>query len=153
MKSNDQNSYDDIMNVPHHVSSVHPPMSRQERAAQFSPFAALTGYESAIRETARLTEQKLELEENELEILDRNLRKIREHISEHPKVWVTYFKPDDRKKGGAYITVKSRIKKIDLYKKYILLEEGSLIPFGDIYKINLETAVCPAEKVRNEKQQ
>lgn len=138
MKERDENRYRDMLDLPHHVSSVHPPMSRQERAAQFSPFAALTGYESAIRETARLTEKKVELEENRQESLDRKLREIRECLSEHPEVRVTYFRPDGRKEGGAYVTVTDRVKKLDLWNKHMLLEEGDPIPFSDMYEIEWE---------------
>ena len=86
--------YDDIINLPHHVSLTHPHMSRLDRAAQFSPFAALTGYDAAIKETARLTDKKVELGEYELEELNRTLLELSDHISQHPQVMVTYFEPD-----------------------------------------------------------
>ena len=94
-----------MINLPHPVSKVHPQMPIAERAAQFSPFAALTGYGDAVKETARLTDAKIELDEDAKEILDEKLKQIREQIEEHPEIEITYFQPDERKKGGSYITI------------------------------------------------
>ena len=94
--------YEDIIGLLHHVSTVHPQMSIYDRAAQFSPFAALTGHEAAIRETARLTEEQAELNEDKKEELNEKLQELMAHAEEHPTVTVTYFKPDDRKEGGKY---------------------------------------------------
>lgn len=116
--------YDDIINLPHHVSLTHPHMSRLDRAAQFSPFAALTGYDAAIKETARLTDKKVELGEYELEELNRTLLELSDHISQHPQVMVTYFEPDKCKEGGAYITVSKEIKRIDEMRKPFILPMG-----------------------------
>lgn len=129
--------YDDIINLPHHVSLTHPHMSRLDRAAQFSPFAALTGYDAAIKETARLTDKKVELGEYELEELNRTLLELSDHISQHPQVMVAYFEPDKCKEGGAYITVSKEIKRIDEIEKAIYLTDGSKIPLADIFSIKV----------------
>ena len=96
--------YDDIINLPHHVSQKHAPMARADRAAQFSPFAALTGLDAALRETARLTDQRITLDEYEQAALDETLQAVRDALTkkEHPTVEVCYFVPDTRKAGGAY---------------------------------------------------
>ena len=119
--------YKDIINLPHHISSVHPQMSMESRAAQFSPFAALTGYEDAIKETGRLTEERIEQEEDEMGGLDRKLRLLQERIGDRPEISVTYFRPDVRKKGGAYVTVTGRVRKIDLPGRSLVMEDGSRI--------------------------
>lgn len=103
-------AYDDIIHLPHHVSSVHPPMSLHDRAAQFSPFAALSGFEGEIRETERLTEGKIELDEEEAGRLDERLRQIRQHLSVCPRVSLTWFLPDERKNGGSYERAAGRVK-------------------------------------------
>lgn len=130
-------AYDDIIDLPHHVSATRPRMSRPDRAAQFAPFAALTGYGAAIKETARLTDERAELGESELMELNAGIHMLMERIDEHPQVEITYFKPDERKDGGAYLTVKSRVKKLKEYERIILLEDGTQIPFDDIYKIEM----------------
>lgn len=99
----------------------------ESRAAQFSPFAALTGYEDAIKETGRLTEERIELEEDEMGGLDRKLRLLQERIGDRPEISVTYFRPDVRKKGGAYVTVTGRVRKIDLPGRSLVMEDGSRI--------------------------
>ena len=130
-------AYDDIIDLPHHVSTTRPQMSRLDRAAQFAPFAALTGYGAAIKETARLTDERVELGEYELMELNAGIHMLMERIEEHPQVEITYFKPDERKDGGAYLTVNSRAKKLNEYERFILLDDGTEIPFDDIYKIEL----------------
>lgn len=137
--SNEQKNgdYDDIIDLPHHVSATRPQMSRLDRAAQFAPFAALTGYGAAIKEKARLTDERVELGEYELMELNAGIHMLMERIDEHPQVEITYFKPDERKDGGAYLTVKSRAKRLNEYERFILLENGTEIPFDDIYKIEL----------------
>ena len=119
--------YDDIINLPHHVSARHPQMSMYDRAAQFSPFAALTGHDAAIKETERLTEERVELDEDSKELLDEQLQMIREPLDERPEVTFTYFEPDERKQGGAYQTISGRVKKIDEYEHRILLEDGTAL--------------------------
>ena len=113
----DSHRYDDIIHLPHHVSTAHPPMPAADRAAQFSPFAALTGHEAAIRETARLTDERAELDENAKAVLDEKLRMIQEMLPAHPEITVTYFQPDAKKSGGAYVSVTGRVKKLDLYRQ------------------------------------
>lgn len=130
--------YDDIINLPHPVSKVHPPMPAANRAAQFSPFAALTGYEEAVEETARLTDERLELEEDAVCALDEKLRILQERIAEQPEASVTYFRPDARKAGGAYVTVSGRIKKIDCYEQMLVMKDGQRIPIRDVMAIEYE---------------
>lgn len=124
MSAASENRYDDIINMPHHVSKKHPQMSLADRAAQFSPFAALTGYEAAIAETARVTEERLELSENSREELNMKIQLLKEHLSEKPVVEIMYFVPDERKAGGSYETVTGVVKKIDEYEQKIVLESG-----------------------------
>lgn len=132
--------YEDIIHLPHHVSDKHPQMLLQDRAAQFAPFAALTGYGDVIRETARHTEARIQLDEYELAELDMRFRFLVDHLSENPFVTITYFEPDGRKAGGAYRTVKAQIKKIDLEERWILLGDGTRISLGDICGIDFEVA-------------
>lgn len=128
-------NYDDIINLPHHESTKHPRMSALNRAAQFSPFAALTGHEAAISETARLTNTRLELDEDRKEELDECLQMIREHISLEPEVAITYFVPDTQKEGGSYLQVIGVIKKLDDIEHKILMKNGTVIPINDIYEV------------------
>ena len=123
----DAHKYDDIIRLPHHVSTRHPQMSIHDRAAQFSPFAALTGHDAAIRETERLTEKWVELDEDSKEQLDERLQMIREHLAERPEITFTFFQPDERKQGGAYRTITGKVKKIDEYEHRILLEDGTAL--------------------------
>ena len=111
-------AYDDIIDLPHYVSATRPQMSRLDRAAQFAPFAALTGYGAAIKETARFTDERAELGEYELMELNAGIHMLMERIDEHPQVEITYFKPDERKDGGAYLTVKSRAKRLNEYERF-----------------------------------
>ena len=132
-KKSDQ--YEDIINLPHHVSTTRPQMSMQDRAAQFSPFAALTGYDSAVKETARLTDQRINLDEYEIEALNARIQLIAEHLQDHPEVSITYFKPDERKAGGAYVTATGVAKKIDEYERIILMQGGEKIPMDEVIEI------------------
>ena len=134
----DEHKYDDIIHLPHPVSRNHPQMLPLDRAAQFSPFAALTGHDAAIRETARLTEEKSELDENRKEMLDERLQMIRENLSEEPEITFTYFKPDEKKSGGAYLTVMGKVKKINEYEHQILLEDGTVIAIENLISIEGE---------------
>lgn len=136
--SEDSCRYNDIINLPHHRSSVHPCMPIRERAAQFSPFAALTGYDEAILETARITENGFELDESRQEKLSNCLALIKEHIKESPEVKLCYFKPDDKKTGGKYITVSGVVKKIDDYEHKIVMKDGAIIPMEDLYDLDGE---------------
>ena len=114
--------YDDIIHLPHHVSTKHPQMALLDRAAQFSPFAALTGHEDSIRETARRTEAFLELDEDKKNSLMKKMHVLQEYFSEKPEIMVTYFVPDEKKAGGAYVTHRGRIRKIDTYLRRLLFE-------------------------------
>lgn len=127
--------YDDIINLPHHVSEKRSRMSMLDRGAQFSPFAALTGYDAAIAETARLTDFRIELEESAKAALNEKLRLLAEAQKTNPEVTVTYFLPDARKSGGAYVRAKGRVKKVDPYREMLILMEGLEIPFQDMYEI------------------
>lgn len=127
--------YDDIINLPHHVSATHPRMTAINRAAQFSPFAALTGYDAAIKETARLTDERIELNEYIKEALNDRLQIIAERIKEHPEIELTYFQPDANKNGGTYLTVISTVKKIDEYERIVIMTDGTSIPINEIISI------------------
>lgn len=128
-------NYDDIINLPHHESTKHPRMSALNRATQFSPFAALTGHEAAISETARLTNTRLELDEYRKEELDECLQMIREHISLEPEVAITYFVPDTQKEGSTYLQVIGIIKKLDDINHKIVMKNGTMIPINDIFEV------------------
>ena len=130
--------YDDIIHLPHHVSKTRPQMSLEDRAAQFSPFAALTGYDAAILETGRLTEDKLELGEETQAILDRKQRYLAEIIDTKPEITVTYFVPDEKKSGGAYSTVTGFLKRIDEYGRVLMLTDGRKIQLDAILDIESE---------------
>lgn len=129
--------YDDIINLLHHVSPTRPQMSMINRAAQFSPFAALTGYDAAIKETGRLTDSRIELLEDDRAELDRKQQLLSDSLSNHPEVSVTYFIPDERKAGGAYVTVTGIVKRLDDVQRTMTLTDGTVIPVDDI--IDLES--------------
>ena len=122
--------YDDIIHLPHHVSRNHPQMPLRDRAAQFAPFAALTGCEAAVGETARLTAERRELAPQEAEELNRRLAALIARQKDRPKVTVEYFVPDDRKSGGAYVTVTGRVRRIFVAEKTLVMEDGTVIPPG-----------------------
>ena len=130
-----QGKYDDIIDLPHHVSTRHPPMSMRRRAAQFAPFAALTGYGAAVNETARLTEKAVTLDEDTLTLRDERLHILLSHLDERPVVTVTYFVPDERKDGGRYVDVTDAVVKIDEYEKVIVTENGTRIRWERIVMI------------------
>ena len=131
------NDYSDIINLSRPVSK-RPRMTLEQRSAQFAPFAALTGYEGQIKETARLTDKRIELNEELKEILDLKIQLIREKIKEQPDVTITYFIPDDKKQGGKYKTVTNSVKKIDTYKNEIILIDGTTIAIDEIIDISNE---------------
>ncbi|HJB29539.1 MAG TPA: YolD-like family protein [Candidatus Blautia faecavium] len=130
--------YKDMLDMPHHVSVTHPQMSMDRRAAQFSPFAALTGYGNAVEEAARLTDQKAELTDELLDMINRQLTLLSRHLQEKPVIRITYFQMDDRKDGGSYTTVTGIVKKIDKITKMITMDNGTEIPMGEISAINGE---------------
>ena len=131
-----ENSYEDIINMPHHVSHRHPHMSVHDRAAQFAPFAALTGHGAAIAETARRTEEKLELDESQKEVLDQKLVNIM-HNADETVVKIEYFVRDKKKSGGKYETSEGRIRKLDMYRQMIVMEDGTEISVDDVNDINI----------------
>lgn len=135
--------YDDIIHLPHHESLKHPRMPALDRAAQFLPFAALTGHDAAVRETARLTDDRAELDETRKEELDMHLQLLRDQLVQRPQVSITYFVPDQRKDGGAYFTATGTIQKIEETCRQVIMENGTVIPVNDIYDIKstvLDTA-------------
>ena len=132
------NKYDDIIDLPHHVSANRPHMSMIDRAAQFSPFAALTGYEDAVKETGRLTEEKIGLNETEINLLNDKINFIQANSDLNPIVSITYFVPDVCKDGGSYTTVIGTVKRIDTYEKSVIMTDGNIIPIEDILQIESE---------------
>ncbi len=130
--------YDDMIDLPHPTSKKHPRMSIQNRAAIFSPFAALSGHGAAIAETARLTDRRMELDEDTKAELDRRQAVLLEHIDEQPEVTVTWFQPDERKDGGAYLTATGRLKKIDEVERILSLQDGTSIPLEDVVGLESE---------------
>jgi hypothetical protein len=129
-------AYDDIIHLPHHVSKTHPPMTAIDRAAQFSPFAALTGYDAAIKETARLTDERVDLDEYIKDALSDRLQIIADRVNEHPEIAITYFQPDAKKNGGAYVTAAGTAKKIDEYERIVVMTDGTAIPLDEIISID-----------------
>ena len=132
------NPYVDIIDLQHHTSASRPHMSAHDRAAQFSPFAALTGYDSAITETARLTEERVELDEYSKAALNGKLSMMQEQSDEQPEISITYFQPDNKKSGGAYIIAAGCVKKIDEYGRTVVMWDGTRIPIEDILAIEGE---------------
>lgn len=130
--------YDDIIGLPHPTSSKHPRMPISERAAIFSPFAALSGHSAALAETARLTDQRVELDEDTKAELDRRQAVLLEHIAEQPEITVTWFQPDEKKAGGAYRTVTGRLRKIDEAERALVLLDGTRVPLEDV--VGLESS-------------
>jgi len=131
-------NYEDIINLPHHVSTKRPQMSMLDRAAQFSPFAALTGYDAAIKETGRLTDEKIEMDEESLNMLNMKFQLLVEALDDEHEVSFTYFKPDETKAGGAYVTATGIVKKIDYYGRLITMKDGTKIPMDDVSSIESE---------------
>ena len=130
--------YNTIMNLQHHVSKTRPQMPMSDRAAQFAPFAALTGYDSAIKETGRLTDEKIELDEESLTALDMKYQLLIDAFDDAPEVTITYFRPDERKTGGKYITATGAVKKVDDFERLITMQDGTKIPMDDVLSIDGE---------------
>ena len=131
--------YDDIINLPHPTSERHPRMPIRDRAAIFSPFAALSGHGAAIAETARLTERRIELDEDTRAELDRRQAILLEHIDEQPEVIITWFQPDEKKDGGVYLTATGRLKKLRELERILILTDGTEIPLKDV--VALESGI------------
>ena len=138
MNNDCSDKYKDIINLPHHQSKRRPRMSMIDRAAQFSPFAALTGHNDAIIETARLTDRKIELDEGTKSVLNEKIQMISDYLSEMPTVTFTHFEPDIKKDGGAYLKTTGTVKKIDDFNKEIYLTDGTIILIEHIYEIESE---------------
>lgn len=124
--------YDDIIHLPHHLSSTHAHMPLQDRAAQFAPFAALTGFDAVVREAARLTQRPVELDESEQRLLDQKLQFLAQQLDKKPKITLTFFQPDLKKEGGEYIHIAGHVQKIDPITQTILLNGGLVIPMSAI---------------------
>jgi hypothetical protein len=127
--------YDDIIHLPHHVSQNHPQMPLRDRAAQFAPFAALTGYEAAVGETARQTTERRELDAQEVAGLNRRLTDLAARLKDRPKVTIEYFVPDERKAGGAYVSVTGAVRNISISERLLVMENGTAIPMDDIVTV------------------
>lgn len=130
-------NYEDIINLPHPVSKTHPQMSMMARAAQFAPFAALTGHNAAIEETARLTDSERELSEMEQRALNEKMAWLQQHIDEHPSVTITHFVRDVRKAGGAFIQTPGRLKSVDTIGQFLTLTDGTTLPLRGIMEIEI----------------
>ena len=128
-------NYDDIIDLPHHVSTTRPRMTNMDRAAQFSPFAAVVGYDAAVKETARLTDARIEMDENSKTILNEKLQMILEHSDRNPEIMITYFVQDSKKAGGAYVSTTGILKKVDAYEQVLVMRDGTRIPLSDIFEI------------------
>lgn len=124
--------YDTILHLPHHVSEKHPPIPMEERAAQFSPYAALTGFGAVIDETRRLTAPRHTLSEEALSHLNRQYQLLLKHLPERPEITLTYFQPDAKKDGGAYLTMTGRVKKVEAYEQRLVLEDGTVVAMENI---------------------
>ena len=130
--------YNEIMGLPHHVSKTRPQMPISDRAAQFAPFAALTGYDAAIKETGRLTDKRIELDVEALSALDMKYQLLMEALDDAPEVTITYFQPDERKAGGKYVSAVGAVKKIDDFERRITMQDGTKIPMDDVLSIDGE---------------
>ena len=128
--------YEDIINLPHHISPTRQQMPMSDCAAQFSPFAALTGYDAAIKETGRLTDERIELDEEALTAVDMKYQLLIDAFDDAPEVTITYFQPDERKAGGKYITATSAVKKVDDFERRITMQNGTKIPMDDVLSID-----------------
>lgn len=133
-----KSKYDEIMGLPHHVSRTRPQMPMSDRAAQFAPFAALTGYDSAIKETGRLTDEKIELDEEALTTLDMKYQFLMDALDDAPEVTITYFQPDERKAGGKYVSAVGVVRKVDDFERRITMQDGAKIPMDDVLSIDGE---------------
>ena len=130
-------TYEDIIDLPHPVSKTHPQMSMMARAAQFAPFAALTGHNAAIEETARLTDAERALDETERTYLNRKMAWLQEHIDEHPLVCITHFVHDRRKAGGAFVQTPGNLKTIDAVEHLLVMMDGTKVPLQGIMEIEI----------------
>ncbi|WFF73572.1 hypothetical protein [Proteiniclasticum sp. QWL-01] len=128
--------YDDIIHLPHHISSTRPRMSGIDRAAQFSPFAALTGYDASIKESARLTDARIELDDSQKEEIGEKLRLVTGQPDAEIKI--TYFLPDTKKTGGKYVLAAGTVKKVDEYERMIIMGDGKQIPIDEVIDVDCD---------------
>ena len=131
----DKFPYEDIVNLPPHISKKHPQPSMMDRAARFAPFAAITGYEEMVLEEARVTEEQIHLDEDAVALICEKINMIQEFIDEEPEVRITYFEPDKKKSGGAYITITGTPKRVDEYEQLLIMTDGKKIKFDSIYRL------------------
>ena len=136
-------NYDDIIALPHPEPRTHPRMSLHDRAAQFSPFAALTGHSAAIAETGRLTASRITLDESEMARVDAALQRLRELLPQEPVASITYFVPDERKAGGSYQTITGTARRIDTANGVLLLTDQRAIPIPDILDVAIQKDALP----------
>ena len=127
--------YEDIVNLPPHISKKHPQPSMMDRAARFAPFAAITGYEEMVLEEARVTEERIDLDEGTLSLLNEKLNMLQEFLDEEPEVTITYFEPDKKKSGGAYVNITGIVKRIDEYEHFVIMTDGKKIRIEDIFAL------------------
>lgn len=127
--------YEDIVDLPPHISKKHPQPTMLERAARFAPFAAITGYEEMVLEEARVTEERIDLDEGTLSLLNEKLNMIQEFLDDEPEVTITYFEPDKKKSGGAYVNITGIVKRIDEYEHFVIMTDGKKIRIEDIFAI------------------
>ncbi len=127
--------YEDIVNLPRHISKVHPQATMADRAARFSPFAAISGYEDMVKEAARVTEERIDITDATKELLNEKLNMIIEFLDEEPEVTITYFEPDKKKDGGAYVSITGTVKRIDEYERIVLMSDDKKIRIDEIYAI------------------
>lgn len=125
--------YEDIVNLPPHISKKYPQPTMMERAARFAPFAAITGYEEMVLEEARITEDRMDLDESTLAMLNEKLNIIQEFLDKEPEVRITYFEPDKKKSGGAYVSVTGKVKRIDEYERLVIMTDGKKICIDEIF--------------------
>lgn len=134
---NNEHKYDDIINLEHHISKKHKQMSLENRSAQFAPFAALVGYDDAVKETARITDSKIFIDDGIKEIINKTIQQIKNNLNNNIQIKVTYFVPDKLKSGGKYQTKIGIVAKINEYLKIIKLEEGTEIPIEEIIELEI----------------
>jgi len=134
----EDHSYDDIINQPHHISRKRKQMSLYNRAAQFAPFAALTGYDGMVTETARLTDRRIELDEESIALLNQQLHTIIDSIEEQPEITLIVFEPDEKKEGGTYHTISGHVRRIDDVNREVIMTDRTVIRLDRIYAIHCE---------------
>lgn len=127
--------YEDIVDLPHHISKKHPQPTMADRAARFAPFAAITGYEELVLEEARVTDERIEMDESSKAALNEKLNMILEFVDEQPEVSITYFEPDKKKSGGAYVNITGIVKRIDEYEHFVIMTDGKKIRIEDIFAL------------------